>query len=667
MSNVASQSGDPLLRVEGVTVGTDESIYRGRRSVVVRDASFVLPPGGSLGILGESGSGKTALVQCLFGYARPGLSLDAGVVAVQGRALSVKDTHEFVQLRGRVLSLVPQSANAMFNPIMTVGQQLSEICRAVGLVDRDAIRARILTLFGDVGLSNPEAIITRYPHELSGGQRQRIVLCMALVSEPDVLILDEATSDLDVITQLRILRLIRALRERHGFGLVVVSHDLKIIAALCTAVLIMYRALIVETGSLESVLSHPGHPYTAALVKRASEGPVAAALVTPALEAEEDGDTGCVYRPHCPMARERCLEAPELLALEGSRAARCWFASEVEGHFGVTSKVPAGRGDRGETSDVQMKAVAVGRRSAEEEKPPTEHLGSVLLSVQDLTARHKGPGFLVRRSFEVLHRISLQIRGGETLGIVGESGSGKTTLARILIGLHPPQSGLLRYGDFDLSIPARSRPLQIRRELQIIFQSPETALNPKLRVGDILLRRIRLFEHRDMEIARRRVLDLLASVGLRPDYATRRPAQLSGGEKQRVAIARALIGGPRIIICDEILSSLDVITQARIIQLMMRLQSELGLSLIFISHDIGVTAAIAHRILVFKDGVIREQGRTFEIMWNPTDAYTAQLISSSIVSMDEPSEGDVRASARLDDGPRTPAVDRRRGPPSSAP
>jgi peptide/nickel transport system ATP-binding protein len=614
-----------LLRASCISVASDMP-----GALVLEEAGFALDSGGSLGVAGESGSGKTTLAQSLFGYVRPGLRPVGGEITVEGEELKLVDSLSFIKMRGRLLTFVPQGASSMLNPIMSVGAHLSEICRTNGMAQKSAIEDRVSSLLRQVGFPDPVGILGKYPHELSGGQRQRVVLCMALIPEPHVLVMDEATTDLDVLTQLRILELIRDLKSRLDFGLVVVSHDLRVLAALCTDLLVMYAGQIVEQGPLKELLARPAHPYTAQLVERFSEGPLAVELAEHESKQSLEGREGCLFRLQCPMAQSRCAETPALVSIGEARASRCWFAADVKLRTSADSESTPPVDSRRDLADHSQ--LLVSSEGASQMQGSLENAAD-FVAVRDLTATHRGPGLFIRQRVEVLHGISFAIPGGETLGIVGESGSGKTTLARILAGLHPPDTGEVRYGAFDLSVPARRRPLAVRREIQIVFQNPETALNPRVRVGDVLLRRIRLFEDLDRSAGRARVGELLASVGLPEEYATRRPGALSGGEKQRVAIARSLIGGPRLLICDEVLSSLDVINQAKIIQLLVRLQETHQLTMIFISHDIGVTAAIATRILVFKDGDIREQGRTSDILLRPSDEYTARLIASAKVNI----------------------------------
>jgi peptide/nickel transport system ATP-binding protein len=596
-------TGAVALRADGVRVDAAAD----PRQEVVSDVTFELPPGGSVGIAGESGCGKTALIQALFGYARTGLHPTAGNVRFRGGAadhdlaVSAGDA-AFADVRGRVIALVPQAASSVLDPIMPVGRQLEEVAASVAARRNGAARAAVLERLADVGFSDPARVLGRYPHQLSGGQRQRIALSMALLATPDVLVLDEATTDLDVVTQRRILDLIAALRRRYEFGLIAVSHDLRVLAELCDHLLVMYRGRVLESGPTRRLLAAPRHPYSATLVARFEQGPLAASLRRD--EVGEPGADGCRFRAHCPLAVERCSQEPGLIELDADHAARCWRHDIVR----LPEPAPAARGRRSETAATQP-----------------------LLRVEGVCASHREPGLVSRRVVRVLHEIDLALHAGESLGIVGESGSGKTTLARILVGLHPIDLGVATFAGSSLALPAVKRSLDLRRDLQIVFQNPEMAFNPRLRIGAVLGRRLKLFEDRTGSGASARIEQLLEDVGLPAAYADKLPSELSGGERQRAAIARALIGDPRLIVCDEVASALDVESQARVVHVLRRLQDEQGIAYLFISHDMAVVAALADRLAVFKDGAVVEVGRTLDVLERSQHPYTRELAAAAFV------------------------------------
>ncbi|QXJ24268.1 ABC transporter ATP-binding protein [Actinomadura graeca] len=518
------------------------------RSPVVHNASFELARGGSLGICGESGSGKTALVHALLGYSREGLDLTGGTVTIgdTGSPLRLRLGHDdFRKVRGTRIALVPQAASSVLDPIMTIGRQLIEVLHAVSGKDAD-VHARVREILEEVGFEEPGRVLKRYPHQLSGGQRQRINLCLALLGDPEILVLDEATTDLDAITQRRVIELIRRLKADHGLTLIAVSHDLRVLADLCEDLIVMRRGVVVEQGPTKNVLAAPSHEYTESLVRRFREGPLA---------GYERAD----------------------------------------------------------------------RRTNPDDSTP-------ILDVRGLRAAHRDFSSGRARSVEVLHDISLGLQAGESLGIVGESGSGKSTFARCVLGIHAERTGDLLFGDAPLVTKARKRKVDVRRSLQIVLQNPDSTFNPRLTIAQSIGRRVRKFEGLKGEQAEERVHDLLGEVGLEPGLAGRYSSALSGGQRQRASIARSLVGDPRLLVCDEVVSGLDVESQARVIQLLSRLQDERGLTLVFISHDISVVAALTQRIAVFRYGEIVELGPADQVINNSTSTYTKELVEAAFIS-----------------------------------
>jgi peptide/nickel transport system ATP-binding protein len=520
-------------------------------ATIVQDAAFRLRRGESLGIAGESGSGKTALVHALLGYARQGLRFTSGTVAIwDGSGIrSLKLTGgDFGPVRGDRVAIVPQAASSVLDPIMVVGAQLREVAAAA---DRSGDPAeQVLEALREVGFTNPDDIVRRYPHQLSGGQRQRINLSMALIGRPEILVLDEATTDLDAITQRKVLDVIKKLKADHELTLVAVSHDLRVLADLCDDLIVMRAGEIVEQGPIGRVLDAPEHEYTASLVQRFKHGPLA--------DSEFDG-----------------------------------------------------RVDTDETAEP-------------------------ILRIDGLTARHKSTKGGRTRTIEVLHAVSLNVQPGEAVGIVGESGSGKTTLARALIGIHRDWSGTARFRGEQLASTARRRDVEVRRALQIVLQNPDSTFNPRLTIGESIARRLRKFEGIRGKAARDRIVQLLGEVGLRPEHADRYSGELSGGQRQRASIARSLVGDPELLICDEIVSGLDVESQARVIQLLTRLRIERQLTLVFISHDISVVGALTQKTAVFRHGSMVDWGPTQEVIENPRTEYTRELVNAAYISHSTP-------------------------------
>ena len=565
----ASRTRSVSLHVEDLMIARGVAAD-GSAIYAVNSASFELAPGETLGIAGEFGSGKTTLVHALLGHVRRGMSAAGGVVTLRTsdrsveRRMSLTTPTTFAAVRGSVITLMPQSADSILDPIMTVGAQLTEAYRAVFRVATGCRSiSGILDRLRELGFPDPAAIMRRYPHQLSGGQRQRVALCMALIGKPSIVILDEATTDLDVVTQHNVLEVIKQLQAAYGFSLVMVSHDLRVLSQMSDRLIIMFGGRAVEGGPTARVMANPRHPYTSRLLQRfylgAAESEEQFREVAWTGGSGDQGSIGCTYRQQCALARPQCNEEPPWASVGTTHEVRCWFRDEV-------GQPRVGRTRRLRMVDVEL---------------PTPR---PLLTIRNISASY-GSGLLGRRRTPVLHGIDLEVMEGEVLGVVGESGSGKTTLARIIAGLHQLDRGQIEFEGRTLAQAAAARSLALRRELQIIFQNPGNALNPQLTVKEILGRRLRLFERLPRAAMRNRVIDLLAAVGLRADCSGSRPEELSGGERQRVAIARALIGSPRVLVCDEILTSLDVLAQARIIALLRVLQRARRLSLIFISHD----------------------------------------------------------------------------------
>jgi peptide/nickel transport system ATP-binding protein len=545
----------------------------GKPLFAVEDVSLALLPGETLGIAGESGSGKTTLVHAFLGDVRRGLIAQGGFISIGGKRMTVGSEDGFEGLRGRVVALMPQSADSVLDPIMTVGAQLIETYRADFGSSGDRMMVELIAQLREFGFRDPEAVMRRYPHQLSGGQRQRIALCMTLIGKPSIVVLDEATTDLDVVTQQQVVKSIKRVQVERGFSLVAVSHDLRVLQDICDRLAVMYGGQIVETGPTQQIMLHPQHPYTKRLLERFH------------LKVHHSGG------PSTPPSLRDGSARDDNVTLSGAN-----------GVSGVEGCAPIVRAEQ-----------------------------QLLLQVHGLYASYKS-GFLGRKHTEVLHDVNLDVNDGEILGIVGESGSGKTTLARILIGLHPADRGVVHFAGESIDKPAAARPLSLRRELQVIFQNPGTALNPALRVRDILGRRIQLFEDLSGSAATRRVRELLEWVDVRADALDCRPRMLSGGEQQRVAIARALIGSPRMLVCDEILSSLDVLLQARMLELLRKIQEARRLALVFISHDVSLVAALADRIAVFENGRIVEFDASERIVEHPQSPYTRQLVQAAYLS-----------------------------------
>jgi len=593
----------PLLDVERLTiaaVGPD-----GRPRPVLTDVGLRLLPGEAIGIVGESGCGKSTLGLALLGYLRPGLTRVAGHVRFAGQDLFAPDA-PLEQMRGRQIAFVPQNAAAALTPGMTIGQQLDEALRLHTGAERASRRETALALLADLQLTDPAVIVGRYPHELSGGQQQRCVLGLALAGDPRVLVLDEPTTALDAATQAGVLEALRRTGERRGIAMVYISHNFGVVARNCDRVAVMYAGELVETGATPRLLRSPAHPYTrgllASLPSIRRPGLPAAMPGTP--PAPGVAGLGCRFAPRCPHAAPECARHPELSQAGPGASVRCHFPDPP--------------------------AAAAAARDGRDRRP-----GEALLEVAGLGFTYGQGGYLGRllgrpTARRTLDDLSFTLRAGETLGVVGESGSGKSTLLRLLLGLQRPEIGSARLADEDLTLPLARRPLELRRQIQIVFQNPGGTLNPRQTIADIIESPLRLyFPALAAQARRRRAIELLDQVRLGAHHLARYPEQLSGGEKQRVAIARALAAEPRLILCDEVTSALDVSVQAAILQLLDRVQAETGAALILVSHDIAVVRAVADRVVVLHEGRICEAGAAVEVFGSPSHPYTATLLANS--------------------------------------
>lgn len=609
----------PVLSVEGLTVGfrtSDRKVLD-----VVRDVSLEIVSGESLGIVGETGCGKSTLAGALLGYLRPGSVRVAGAVRFDGIDLFGRTRSEHEPLRGSRLAVVPQNSGQSLTPTMRVGDQVAETVRRHRGLGRAAAGAEVIRLFQQVRLPAPSAIARRYPHELSGGQQQRVAIAIALAGRPELIVLDEPTTGLDVTTQAHILDLMEQIREEVGCALVYVSHDLGVIARVSERLLVMYAGEVVELGSSADLFTDPRHPYSVGLLRavpRLSSGALPSGLAG-APPVPGAPRRGCTFTPRCPFADSTCQMLEPNLHEVPARAAR----HEVRCHHWERVSL-----DSQEAAPCRERAA-----SAAESRVP-------LLEVRDLAISYATTSF-GRRVMRALRRstdsvsppstvadIGLAVRRGEILALVGESGSGKSTIARVIAGLQPAAAGELRFAGEDLTtrVVHRSRPL--RRRIQLIFQNPDSSLNPRQSVAAIIERPLRFFFGYGRRERRQRALALLEEVGLSYPHLDRFPGQLSGGERQRVAIARAFSAQPELLLCDEIVSALDVSVQATVLQLLETLRTERNVTYLFISHDLAVVRAIADRVAVLYLGRLCEVGTTAEVYEPPFHPYTEALLSA---------------------------------------
>ncbi len=600
---------DPLVAVEGLTI---DFWSNDRWNNVVNGATFSIARGEALGLVGESGCGKTTTALSLLGYQRPGSRIRSGTIAFGGRDLAHLAGRELQKVRGRRVSLVPQNPTTALSPGLRIGDQVAEAMavHAVGKPGADRAR-RVRELIAHVRLPDPERTARKYPHQLSGGQQQRVVIAMALACDPELIVLDEPTTGLDVTTQAQILDLLRRLRAELSMAMVYVTHNLGVVAAVCDRVGVMYAGELVEDAPVHELFSNPRHPYTRGLIDAVPS--VAAPhrsrdFVLRGLLKRNELPKGCRFAPRCDFAEEACFEQRQVLRpIAPAHEAACRRLEEVE-------------------------QLTAGRTSASSYVPLTAAADESLLDVADLSItydrRPRRLGRAVRPQLVVVQDVTFDVCARETFSLVGESGSGKSTIARTVGGLLRPLSGQLTFEGHDLAATVEARSKDVRREIQIVLQNPDASLNPRQRVHQIVGRPLELFFGLRGKARRAGVAKALEDVRLDAAFASRYPDELSGGERQRIAIARALAARPRLMLCDEILSALDVSVQTNIVELLRELQAEQGIAYLFISHDLAVVRALSHRVGVLYLGELCEVGSAEDVYAPPYHPYTHMLLSA---------------------------------------
>lgn len=604
----------PVVQVEDFNL---EYRLGKRRLNVLRDVSFAIMPDEIHGLVGESGSGKSTLALAIMNSFTPNARVAGGRVRFEGEDLLDRTPAEMRSIWGKRMSLVPQDALAALNPSHTVGDQIGEITRLhEGLSRRESLR-RAEEMLRRVRISDPETVMRRYPHQLSGGMQQRVTIAMALSTSPRLLILDEPTTALDVTTQAVIVDLFRDLIHDTHAAALYVSHDLGLVAQLCDRVTVLYGGEVMACAPAADLYGRPLHPYTISLLASLPRRTEGAETRLPTIEgvapALADRPAGCVFAARCPAALEQCRrEKPPLEVIAGDRLIKCWRWREIaSGALIIDTSPQQGAGDAPPRDGYVLTAQAMFKAF----DPPT------------LVDRLLMTG---RRPLRAVDDASLRVRARSTLGLVGESGSGKTTLARLIVGLETADAGALELLDMPLDLRLNRRPRSALRELQMVFQNPNDALNPYLSVGEQLGRAVRWLsdERLSRDTVRERVRALLSAVRLPETFAERYPVELSGGEKQRVAIARAFAADPALVVADEPTSALDVSVQSVILNLLKDLRALKGASYLLISHNLDAVAFLADWIVVMYLGEIVEQGSVAQVYSAPSHPYTEALISA---------------------------------------
>ena len=507
---------------------------------IVKGVSFNVARGEVVALIGESGSGKTTIALSALGYTKPGLEFAGGEVRLESEDVITMEANQLRALRGQRVAYLAQSAAATFNPALTIGEQVTESCVLHGILDQKQANERAETLYRALELPDPDRLGKRYPHQVSGGQLQRLMAAMALCGKPDLLVLDEPTTALDVTTQIEVLKAFKSVIKQEGSAAIYVTHDLSVVAQIADHIVVLYAGEVQEHGSAEQVVNQPTHDYTRRLMRAVRPPPA------------------------------------------------------------------AGQGD--ETLGEHKRDVPA-------------------LKVKDITA-----GYGRKRNgvpeITVLRDVNVSIERGHTVGVIGESGCGKSTLARVMAGLLPAAHGQVLLDGDDLQPALQKRDRSELQKIQFVFQMADTALNPRQRIDHILGRPLEFYLGLKGKEKRRRIMELLDMVELPQDFAGRYPEELSGGQKQRVNLARALAASPEVLLCDEVISALDSIVGANVIELLKRLRKQTGVSFVFISHDLSTVASFADEIVVLYAGRVVEQGSADQVLSPPYHPYTRLLISS---------------------------------------
>jgi peptide/nickel transport system ATP-binding protein len=607
-ADVGSLASRPILEIDNLQVQfvTSHGTVR-----AVEGLGYSVYPGEMVAIVGESGSGKSVSALATMQLLPPGTARIQGSIRFNGRELLGLSEEEMRQLRGREIAMIFQEPMTSLNPVLRIGLQIMEPLQIHLKMDDNAAHARAIELLTLVGITDPESRLSQYPHQLSGGMRQRVMIAIGLACNPKLLIADEPTTALDVTIQAQILELMKDLSRRLGVAVVIITHNLGIVARYADRVNVMYAARLVESGSAEKVFAHALHPYARGLlsaVPRLDRGR-SAKLATidgapPNLLAPPEG---CRFRPRCRFAIEKCHEVPPLEEGERGHLVACFRHREIEALDTLSAR-----------ADGAHKAGA----SAE---------GKPILAIKRASKFFPVRSGFMRRAKVVraVNDVSIDIARGDTLGLVGESGCGKSTLGRLVLRLDDPTAGEIRFEDIDIARLKRDEMVAVRKKMQVIFQDPYSSLNPRMTVGQIIAEPIHVHSILPKAKIGPRVTELLQLVGLYPYMALRYPHELSGGQRQRVGIARALAVEPKVIICDEAVSALDVSIQGQVINLLEDLQQKLGLTYLFIAHDLAVVRHISTKVAVMYLGRIVEYAVADDLFGNPLHPYTKALLAAA--------------------------------------
>ncbi len=611
-------SNSPLLDIRDLH--TDIEI----RSGVVHALSGVdlhVNAGETLGIVGESGSGKTMTALSLMGLLPQGGSVSSGQIILDGQDLTKLALKEKRKLRGTKVGMIFQDPLTSLNPTMKIGLQVCEPLRVHEKLSKKEALERAVEILKRVGMPRPEVVINNYPHQLSGGMRQRVMIAMALVCKPRILIADEPTTALDVTTQMQILDLIDELRDEYQMGVILITHDLGVVAGHTDRVAVMYAGRIVETAPTKTLFTEPKHRYTSSLMAALPERALAAGTKLFSIPGAPPSLTnlpvGCRFAARCLWATDECRAGYPDLSGDDAHTFSCFH--------------PVQEGDE---SPAALQAKLDTQKNGDEAGAQQAPLVSseVLLDVKEASREYEsaGSGFFKRDKGVVsaVDRVSITVKKGETYGLVGESGCGKSTMGRLIAGLERPSGGAIELDGRDLATLKGRDAVTIHRDVQMMFQDSYAAMDPRMRIDQILAEPMSIQKTGNARQIAERIMEIIEQVGLTEEILDRYPHEFSGGQLQRIGFARSLTLAPDLIVADEPVSALDVSVQAQVLNLMKDLQAELGLSYLFISHDLAVVQYMADRIGVMYLGRIVEEGPAKEVVENPKHPYTKALIDS---------------------------------------
>ena len=600
-----------IQSVKNLSIGFKSQ--KGKEISILRNVTTNIKKGETVGIVGESGSGKSTLALAMMGYVKHGLFTMNGECLFNSLNLLDLSNNELEKIRGRKIAMIPQNAGQSLTPNLKIGYQIEEALKLHTNLNENERKNRISELLNNVRLPSPDVMALRYPHELSGGQQQRVAVAMALAGNPELLLLDEPTTGLDVTTQAHVLELLKDIAKDTGTSMVYVSHDLGAIAQVCDRVIVMYAGEIVLEGPVRKILKEPIHPYTNGLLKSIPKLSLEGLPESMPGAQPQPGHIGegCSFYDRCNISDEKCkTKTPDLEFLsEIDTSVRCFNYKKV-----IINQ----------NKNIQLKNLD--EKNIENNE---------ILSLSDVSISYAKQSFLdqlfnkLTDSNPTVKDINININKGETIALVGESGSGKSTILKSIAGLLKTKDGNINFAqNRKLSEDLKNRSSDDLRAIQLIFQNPDESLNPNHTVEQILSQPLKLYFGLKEDKLKKNIIELLEKVRLGEFYMTRYPRQLSGGEKQRIAVARAFAAKPEIILCDEVTSALDVSVQAAVLDLLKKLKDDFGTTYIFVSHDLAVVKAISDRVAVLYQGRLCEIGPSKNVYKFPSHPYTEVLLGA---------------------------------------